>query len=119
MENVITNAKTENAFQGKNLKTLQKAMEKGGFTDPRFVTYNDAIAMGFWVKKGSKAAARIKGERGPYCVFNVEQTSIPACKPVVAAEVPEEDFCPENAYNGVECDYEEGLRASSIDYKGF
>lgn len=78
MENSITNAKTGNAYQGGNLKTLQAAMAKGGFTDPRFVTYNDARDMGYWVRKGSKAAARIKGQSGTYCVFSVEQTTIPA-----------------------------------------
>ena len=76
MEN-ITNAKTGNAYKGGNLKTLQSAMNEGGFSDPRFGTFNDFKAEGYWVKRGSKAAARIKGQHGTYCVFNVKQTTMP------------------------------------------
>lgn len=82
MENV-TNVKTGNAFKGGNLKKLQAAMEDGGFSDPRFGSFNDFKAEGCYVKRGSKAVARLKGQYGTYCVFHVSQTSMPV--QVVAA----------------------------------
>ena len=100
----ITNAKSGNAYQGKNLKALMAAMEDGGFTDPRFATYNDFKALGFWVKKGSKAAARITGMNGNYCVFNVAQTSMPVETAPVEQEQPEPCYEDAIVYNDPEED---------------
>ena len=89
---IPTNALTGKAYQGGNIEILLEAMDQGGFTDPRFVTYKQALEMGRVVDKGQKAAARIgrvvkvikedkKGKDSKerpvmktFCVFNIEQT---------------------------------------------
>lgn len=86
------NALTGKAYQGKNVGELLGAMDDGGYTDCRFLTFRQALEMGRCVRKGEKAAARIvkfvtfekkskrtgktKTAMAPkgYCVFNIEQT---------------------------------------------
>ena len=53
------NALTGKAYQGSNVPELIGAMIEGGYSDPRFFTYRQAIEMGRVVKKGQKAAARV------------------------------------------------------------
>ena len=109
MENTTpTNAKSGNAYQGANLKKLQKVMADKGYTDPRFVSFNQARDMGYWVKKGSKADARVKGMDGTYCVFNVAQTTIPAA---VVSEAAQEGINESDAFVD-----EQEARWESADY---
>ena len=92
MENVTPiNGHTGNAYKGSNIGTLLDAMEAGGYSDPRFVTFRQALKLGRVVRKGQKAAARVvkfrkatpeEEERtgkkvipcGGWNVFNIEQT---------------------------------------------
>lgn len=96
------NALTGKAYQGGNVTELVGAMIEGGYSDPRFFTYRQAIEMGRVVRKGQKAAARVtrwfpvdereakksdkkkstkKEKRGrmgskSWAVFNYEQTEV-------------------------------------------
>ncbi|KKN10593.1 hypothetical protein LCGC14_1035050 [marine sediment metagenome] len=53
------NALTGTLYSGKNIDTLLRAMAAGGYTDPQFVTFRQALKLGRCVCKGQKAAARI------------------------------------------------------------
>ena len=94
------NALTGKAYQGGNIPELEAAMANGGYSDPRFMTFKQALEMGRCVRKGEKAAARVtrwfkageknepveeeavkpkrkfKGRMGSksFAVFNIEQT---------------------------------------------
>lgn len=121
MEN-ITNAKTGNVYKGGNLKKLQAAMESGGFSDPRFGTFNDFKAEGYWVKKGSKAAARLKGDYGTYCVFSVEQTTMPVevVSPAVQEQhCDESDYCEDWGQEQPERTYEQSADTTAEQYAAF
>jgi antirestriction protein ArdC len=91
MMTLPTNAVTGKPYKGSNVGTLIEAMEAGGFSDPRFLTFRQALKLGRVVQKGQKAAARVvkfkkatpeeeerTGRRfipcGGWNVFNIEQT---------------------------------------------
>ena len=95
------NALTQNSYSGKNVDTLCAAAKAHGYTDPRWLTFRQALKLGLCVRKGEKAPARvIKVVTGPaprdddgkgrkrrqraglrsYSVFNMEQTA-PLAKP--------------------------------------
>lgn len=88
---VPVNALTGNPYKGSNVETLLVAMIEGGYSDPRFLTFRQALELGRVVRKGQKAAARVvKFKRatpeekekygrdfiacGGWNVFNYEQT---------------------------------------------
>jgi len=104
MDNNTTpvNALTNKPYQGSNIGTLIEAMVVGGYDDPRFMTFKQALELGRVVRKGQKAAARIVKFRtataeeqkkdgrkirscGSWAVFNWEQTDpLPADQTVAA-----------------------------------
>lgn len=106
MDNANTpfNGLTENKYQGQNKVTLIEAMSEHGFSDPRFMTYDQAKEMGRFVMRGQKAAARLQGKGRPYPVFNFEQTRAPGEKaaPKPPVEVPfdydNDDGCSDPAF---------------------
>ena len=80
-------------YSGANVDELLGAMDDGGFEDPRWVTFKQALSIGRCVRKGEKAAAQItkwvEDKKAPkkgkgkaklfpkaYCVFNIEQTEV-------------------------------------------
>ena len=97
ISNSPVNALSGKAYQGGNVPELVAAMVDGGYSDPRFLTFKQALELGRVVKKGQKAAARVtrwfpvdekdvkkadkpakkrKGRMGSksWAVFNFEQT---------------------------------------------
>ncbi len=91
------NALTGNSYSGGNVQTLRAAAKDCGYTDPRWITFRQALKLGLCVRKGEKAPARIikvvtgskaratedgKGSKRikvsgvrAYSVFNMEQTA--------------------------------------------
>lgn len=85
------NAATGNNYNGGNIVALLIAMEELATTDPRFMTFKQALTIGRVVRKGQKSCARVikvfertaddgdskkqrrKGVAG-FCVFHYSQT---------------------------------------------
>jgi len=75
------NAMTEEPYKGKNQDTLQNAMTNNGWTNPRFITFHQAIQNGCHVMKGSRGTQISKFGKDDddktyvrtYTVFNVAQ----------------------------------------------
>ena len=79
------NAVTGKPYQGKNIEILTASAQKLGTSDPRWVTYIQALKSGWYVRKGSKGTAityvkEVKNEndemqkvRMLFTVFNAAQ----------------------------------------------
>ena len=75
------NAMTEEPYRGRNQETLQMAMANHGWTNPRFVTFKQALDNGCHVMKGSRGTQISKFGKDDndevfiktYTVFNVAQ----------------------------------------------
>ena len=79
------NAVTGKPYQGKNIEILTDSAQKLGTSDPRWVTYIQALKSGWYVRKGSKGTAityvnEVKNEndemqkvRMLFTVFNAAQ----------------------------------------------
>lgn len=111
------NAQTRRPYRGINVLVLSLTMDAGGYSDPRFLTFNQAKALGGKVKKGERgtpvvfwkwvekttATEEESGEETPtasrkvpilryYTVFNVQQTEgckLPEMDVEETAETPE------------------------------
>ena len=79
------NAVTGKPYQGKNVEILTASAQKLGTSDPRWVTYIQALKSGWYVRKGAKGTAityvkEVKNEndemqkvRMLFTVFNAAQ----------------------------------------------
>ena len=56
----LFNPKTKHTFQGSNVLTLWAAMAENNWSDPRFLSFNQAKAMGGFVRKGEKGTTILK-----------------------------------------------------------
>ena len=55
-----SNGKTKNSYQGTNVLALWAAMAENGWTDPRFLSFNQGKALGGFVRKGEKGTKILK-----------------------------------------------------------
>jgi hypothetical protein len=55
-----TNGKTKKSYQGTNTMILWAAMAENGWTDPRFLSFNQGKALGGFVRKGEKGTTILK-----------------------------------------------------------
>ena len=56
----LKNPKTNHTFQGSNVLALWAAMAENNWSDPRFLNFNQAKAMGGFVRKGEKGTTILK-----------------------------------------------------------
>jgi antirestriction protein ArdC/superfamily I DNA/RNA helicase/DNA polymerase III epsilon subunit-like protein len=56
----LKNPKTNHTFQGSNVLALWAAMAENNWSDPRFLSFNQAKAMGGFVRKGEKGTTILK-----------------------------------------------------------